>query len=545
MPNKRYQVNPLPGPQPIQPQANPVSTFHQALIAPPEQGNSALDLAAALASFHKPLERYTDLRIGQEQEEGAKAFALQAAREQNRQGFKEAVDAGQIPLGLSPWARKGYYRASQRVAAEQLADDLQQAYAKSATRNSNNPADVTKFIQEHTAEYVKLRGLDQQPEFNSVFLPMADQIHAGIMAKHGQEQVAKIEQGMQEKLYQETQLSLDRAKYSPGPGIDPLRIIEATIQDNIRNGMDGTVANKLAVDAIADYAVKENDLDALDALDELNTGNGTLGKTKYAQEQRAVAETKIINEKWTNFNHQKQLEKFTQDKLSSEIHSEMASRLSQNPAAPIDDLIQKMASVDSNQVSNMLSTQQAFLNRTVKVYEDPEIIGSIYEELYNGTLTPAKITEHAAAGEIDPGTVGTLNKELAIYNSHSQDLLSENYKNARSMLLRNFGSDFMGFERAESANRAETELKRSFLRWKSSEEGQRADAIQETDWLEKRRTQIESLYVESDPFSTKAGLQEAIDEYNQNQGQGILADAAAEANMSVDAFIRLKKKTAK
>ncbi len=537
---------PTPGRQPsLQPQARPVDTFHQSLAMPPAQGNDALDLAQALSSFHPSLSRYADMKVEEYIQEGEKASLLQGSREANRAGLKAAVDAGQMPAGANPWFQKGWKRQQQRVAAEEYNTALQAAYIQSSARTSKDPGEYSAFIENFTQEYVQSRGLESDPEFANVFMPMAQAAQSNLASHHGAEVVGQIEQEVKDNTYKEIQNLIDNPL--AGPGNPTGDAIQATLADHVKNGLMGAEANKIAIDSITDHAVANGDMDILEHLDSINTGNGVLGKTKYAQEQRAVAETKILNQQQANFSHGKAISEYQKSVMADRLHTQAIEQIEKDPSADIGPLVIQMAKVDPKQADDLRAYQNSALSRKVKVYEDPHTLASIYEELYSGALTPAKITSHAASGEIDPGTVGTLNKELAIYNQHRGVLGSKSFSLIRGGMLKLINGDEFNFdpERNAHAIDADFELQRSFLKWKASEEGEKADDLKETEWLQKRAKQLNEIWGADDPYSSKAGLQSAIEDYNTNGGQGRLAEDAAKAKLSVPDFIRLKKQTAK
>lgn len=148
----RPQVSPITGfEETLQPAAAPVDTY----VRPAEPAPSSLHgLASALSGFSQDLGGFLKQRQ-QKQDERDKIAGEAAAYEANgadlAPGYAQGVRSGSIPAYNSPVFVQSYKRAQGEIIGRKLAAGAVDAYQKWGGRNSQDPADMDKFV----GDYIK------------------------------------------------------------------------------------------------------------------------------------------------------------------------------------------------------------------------------------------------------------------------------------------------------------------------------------------------------------------------------------------------------
>jgi hypothetical protein len=555
MAKQRVQVADLPGPVAVTPKAEQVNVFHNPLTPLPKESNAALELAQGLAVLRPSLYQAADIAVDKETKEG-EAQALLAERTKNRDGITSAVKAGAIPAGASPWFQKGWNRQKNRILADQYATDLQEAYAQWGDRDSEK-GDLQTFMQEHLKTFLDLRQVDQSdPEFTNVFTPMAAQIQERQNAEYGAHRVNLIEKQVIENTGAEVSSILD-LPYLYGGAENQAKVISATLAEHVKNGADGSTMNKVAVDAITQKAIEEGNLSLLDHLDLVDTGNGRLGRTLYAKEARDRAETHIIAEQnrqtsqgFANLEREKSLK-------SDQIYADWVEKLQADPTLDPRPYEQQLAKLDPNAVPHIRQYQEALLKP--KVYEKSDVVANIYKDLSEGNLSNEEIVAHAAAGDIDPGTVANLFKEKNILEKSHSALSDPTFKQVSGGMVRKMTGDPLKFD-LQKTEKAEIARYRMSVGWAAwSAKNHDADEVTKLKFLNSLSQEMELAYnngklQEPEPaekkdfdLSSLQGIREALDDANaaDDKSETFLGQKAEAAGLTIEEYIQALSAAAK
>ncbi len=560
MAKQRVQVRDLSAPPAITPQAEQVNVFHNPLTPMPQESNAALELAQGLAVLRPSLYGAADIAVDKETKQG-EAQALLAERTANRDGITSAVKAGAIPAGASPWFQKGWNRQKNRILADQYATDLQQAYAKWGDRD-NTKGDLQAFMQAHLQSFIEQRDVDQSdPEFTNVFAPMASQVQSKQNAEYGAHKVNLIEKEVIENTGAEVSSILD-LPYLYGGAENQAKVIQATLAEHVKNGADGTVMNKVAVDAITQQAIAKGDLSLLDQMDLIDTGNGRLGRTLYAKEERLKAQTHIIsNENTLSAREEHEREEIKKQK-TEQIYGSFIEAIQKDRHVDVRPYEIALAKIDPDQVPHLRTYQKQFLAPVID--EQPEKIAEMYRNLAEGKLDNQAITDAAGAHLIDGSTISNLYKEKAIILEHKEALTDPIFKQVKSLQWGQINGDPLNFDlhKREKASIAEYKLSYGYAKFLAGKP--QASEVEKLKYLEELSTALvggkevkaqaeadkqEAQQKAADDVDLKSveGIKSAIDELNSSAdpSQTTLGRNAEMAGLDLETYVQALSAAAK
>lgn len=399
MPNLRPQVGDLAGPVPLQPVATPVDTYHTPLVPRPRPQDAELgDVAKALQDIQPSLARFNTDQMQLNMEQGA---ALAA---KNKLQFKEAVEKGVINPGQNPWLAKGYKQQILQVQAHDYDSALRLAWTKSGVSESDNPAEFKQFVQGFSQSYVDKMDLKNDPTFAQTFVPDMMKSQANLLQQHTAYQEQRIVEKAKDATYRNIQSLIDGQHLYTSP-----ENLQAAIKNNVDNmvasGLPGGEANKLTVDAIRDKAKADMDPAILDLMKGLNTGNGDLGKTAYAQEQHRAASLEIFEKQRMMASFEWENRERAKKKIGEDGMIEGATRLGQDPRADISDVLANLEKHNPEAAKSVREYQQTILSNNAKVFEDPAAVADLYSRLTAGTAGPGDIYELGQKRILSPDEV--------------------------------------------------------------------------------------------------------------------------------------------
>jgi hypothetical protein len=187
----------------LQPAARPVDTFAPSEVRMGSGGNDAKtlgQLAAALSEFNGSLQTVAGQYINSQNEIAHRTGEADAARYQNMEAFKAAVDAGQIKETDNPWYMIGLKQTMDEIrtrgAVNQWRAWLQNSPDAAGLRSSDNPDDIDKAFDSMVGPI--LRTMDSH-SVNRV-LPELQQAKQSIILNHlserSQERKAEMDQAL-------------------------------------------------------------------------------------------------------------------------------------------------------------------------------------------------------------------------------------------------------------------------------------------------------------------------------------------------------------
>lgn len=561
----RTQVADLSGPQALQPTAAPVDAYHSPVVARPRPQDAQLgDIAAALQDIQPSLARFNQTSMQMSMEEG---HALAA---KNKLQFKDAVDKGIISPGQNPWLAKGYKEQILSLQAQDYDSNLRQAWTKSGVSESDDPAAFKKFTDSFTQSYVDKMDLKNDPTFGQTFVPQMLHSQENLLQQHTEYRQQRIVEQAKDATYRNVQGLID-SHYLFADDAHLQDTIKQTVDGMVQNGLPGSDANRLMTDAIRDKAIKDGDPTILSLGRGINTGNGQLGKTQYAQEQFRDAEQHIFTlqrEKdayeWTNRERNLKL-------IGEDLLKQGYSRIGEDPTSDISDILKQAETVDPEKAKTLREYKDYVLTQNHKVYEDPVVTGQLYDHIYQGTATPGEILGLANEHKLAPDQVSYAFRDME-QAAHHREILDDPNVNR---VVEELGSSISGGEliaTPESKGRAidaKNLLRQSIIDYRTTHPN--SSKMEVYEQAVKNQTTIRKALpggetagnlpanlpskvaptaaapapaaapVSKPLYSTPDDLKKAIAEYNSTQGQGRLAIQAEALGIPVEDLIKAQR----
>jgi len=290
-----------------------------ATIGAPDRRNQWHELADALRTINPSLQRFLKTEFDEQTEEVIAEGEAQQKRD--KLTFREAVRKGVIPEGANPFLKLGYMKGDLRVKGQEYQSWLMEEWQKDGDIQNASPDAIPDWMAAKTSMFHKerLQGIDARL-VKEVFDPAAERGQNRLLTHHVSESFRRTEEQAREVLQRELTNILE-SKYSADPletsraltqrGIDIssftseddmsqaliARSISDLLKENVSNGMNGTVANQLAIGAVASIADMEGDLSLLDVLDNIQTNTGTLGGLAEANQAKLRVSDRIVSRK--------------------------------------------------------------------------------------------------------------------------------------------------------------------------------------------------------------------------------------------------------
>ena len=238
-----------------------------------------------------------------EQRAAEKEFAQgQELFNKTRTSMGEAVKAGLIDEGESPYLRKGYRVARLNTLGARYADELATALTSKKLYKNGNPEAIEKFTTEFYSEFQEKNEfggfIDTEiAEFFSGSAAKANEnFRSSWKQKHTAWQKAENYRMLTDEVSTMTATSFKDTD-TPDQRAQKTEFLTTWLNDKIASakidGMDNAKVNQAVVDSIVLSAFETNDATVLDVLDNVITGTGPLGFTKEARSAVFDAQEKI------------------------------------------------------------------------------------------------------------------------------------------------------------------------------------------------------------------------------------------------------------
>jgi hypothetical protein len=352
-----------------------------------------------------------------------------AAYFKNKKAWKDAVASGAIPAGASPAFEQAYQEMDLRQKGFDLQDQLVQAYHDQNIGANTDPEVFKKFVADGINNFIQnTQGYDDKA-IASVLIPQTNQIQSALHAQYAQDRAHTIEQGFVDTAEQEVARIIDTGQAAHA---DPKAVggqISSLLSHYVASGLDGKKANKLAVNSIVNYALQNNSLDALHAIDAISTGNGgMLGRTLYAREQVAQAHDQIVRTQMAYEERQQRLAEKAQAAALKHAEGVLFAQIIADPHVDITSQAQAVANLgEPNIASAMLAFRETRLDAENKVRENPSMIAHIYDQLRDSPDDASSIiAQHAAMGDISDTSVKDFNR-FANDLSRNKDVFQQDW----------------------------------------------------------------------------------------------------------------------
>lgn len=284
---QRVQVSDLRATPTITPAVKPVDTYYRPVantVAKPEGPGEFEQLLnafteSAAPALNQAIDKQFKFQTEEEQKQGA------AARLKNQKSFKDAVNSGLIPEGASPWFVKGYMQQEGRIDGIEYDAALRTAWSNDPVKDSNNPADLTKFMGEFRAKWMESRteiakNLDYMDGLSSHISQAENNLGAQHIAHRQQEISAKVRDNTFREI---TALAKNFQLAGQNEG-DPTVIaankesygalISGRVNSLVANGLPGREVNAIMTEALAIQALEAKDPTIMDIADHIVTRDG-------------------------------------------------------------------------------------------------------------------------------------------------------------------------------------------------------------------------------------------------------------------------------
>ena len=381
-------ANRLPG---LSPAASPSgSQFVQAgrthVGAPDADSNNLMKVAGALRQLeptvNQAIGQYVHKVSDEEFAEGQKAFF------ENRKPWNEAVKAGTIPVGASPYFVRGYQRAHLRDLAAGYGDYIRLKYQEDPIHESDDIKAFNGFLSNSMQEYRTqvLAAGDGSSAFSALdikeaFDPLMVESNESLRRHHVSYRLEEHKKFGEEALMQGVQRIItdtpddlhDDPEFGKVFDARVNRLLYDEREGLVKNGLPGSRANQLVVDSIVNLAErKAQDGNATGAFQVLsmmdhvttNGGRASLGNSKYAKEKRLEAEQKIVA-------NQMQQERFNRTREDWAIEGDFETRKARFEAAE-QHRQKEWERADARWASEMESASRLDRERNAKAQVDAD-----------------------------------------------------------------------------------------------------------------------------------------------------------------------------
>ena len=280
----------------VGPTARPVDIYKKAQVKTGgfESLSKALDVfnQKALPALGRIEERSAEKEFAQGQELFNKT----------RTSMGDAVKAGLVEEGASPYLRKGYRVARLNTLGARYADELATALTAQKLYKNGSPEAIEKFTTEFYEEF------QEENEFGGFIDTEISQYFSGTAAKanetfraswlekHTAWQKAENYRMMTDEVSTMTSTTFtdsDTPEERVQKTASLVEWLNQKIKDAKIDGMDNAKVNAAIVDSLVLSAYENNDASILDVMSEVITGTGPLGYTKEARTAVVDASEKI------------------------------------------------------------------------------------------------------------------------------------------------------------------------------------------------------------------------------------------------------------
>ena len=280
----------------VGPTARPVDIYKKAQVKTGgfESLSKALDVfnQKALPALGRIEERAAEKEFAQGQELFNKT----------RTSMGEAVKAGLVEEGASPYLRKGYRVARLNTLGARYADELATALTAQKLYKNGSPEAIEKFTTEFYEEFQEENEfggfIDTEiaQYFSGTAAKANETFRASWLEKHTAWQKAENYRMMADEVSTMTSTTFtdsDTPEERVQKTASLVEWLNQKVKDAKIDGMDNAKVNDAIVDSLVLSAYENNDASILDVMNEVITGTGPLGYTKEARTAVIDASEKI------------------------------------------------------------------------------------------------------------------------------------------------------------------------------------------------------------------------------------------------------------
>ena len=280
----------------VGPTARPVDIYKKAQVKTGgfESLSKALDVfnQKALPALGRIEERAAEKEFAQGQELFNKT----------RTSMGDAVKAGLVEEGASPYLRKGYRVARLNTLGARYADELATALTAQKLYKNGSPEAIEKFTTEFYEEFQEENEfggfIDTEiaQYFSGTAAKANETFRASWLEKHTAWQKAENYRMMTDEVSTMTSTTFtdsDTPEERVQKTASLVEWLNQKVKDAKIDGMDNAKVNEAIVDSLVLSAYENNDASILDVMNEVITGTGPLGYTKEARTAVIDASEKI------------------------------------------------------------------------------------------------------------------------------------------------------------------------------------------------------------------------------------------------------------
>ena len=280
----------------VGPTARPVDIYKKAQVKTGgfESLSKALDVfnQKALPALGRIEERAAEKEFAQGQELFNKT----------RTSMGDAVKAGLVEEGASPYLRKGYRVARLNTLGARYADELATALTAQKLYKNGSPEAIEKFTTEFYEEFQEENEfggfIDTEiaQYFSGTAAKANETFRASWLEKHTAWQKAENYRMMADEVSTMTSTTFtdsDTPEERVQKTASLVEWLNQKVKDAKIDGMDNAKVNEAIVDSLVLSAYENNDASILDVMNEVITGTGPLGYTKEARTAVIDASEKI------------------------------------------------------------------------------------------------------------------------------------------------------------------------------------------------------------------------------------------------------------
>lgn len=407
---------------PIQPQASPVDTFIRPQAPTDVVGPSkAEQLAQALGGFApvatKTLEDQQNNQDTLATQQGAQARDLRGKAAVN---FKDAVTSGAIPLSSNPFFQAAWKERDGAITADQYKSDLIVALSVGPFATSKNTADTEPLLQQFKQKWIEQNGVDlSDPHTAQGFNAAADQTESNVREHQANEVSKRQEADAYNNVYHDVLGVFDDAQLRSLPSTSVATALQHTLDLGVSVGMDPKTLNGIVLDAVKAKSLETGSTTPFDALDQVKTGSGFLGRTiavlnaKHEMDDQIGAQKRseddhawVMDQRKRTVIEQNSSSVIFDDLYSSEINGTPANILN------VSQAFKTLGDVNPNQAESMQSMYNNF--NKVKADRDDE---NTKWDLYNsggleGTLSQSRVNKAYGTGLLTVATAKDLTDRI-------------------------------------------------------------------------------------------------------------------------------------
>ena len=281
----------------FRPAATPVDTYVRPAAPKESKGTVLRDaLSAVQQSLSPVIQKEFKQSAKREYERGQELY------QETRENFADAVRDGDVPMGASPFVRRGYRESQLNVQAAQYNIELQRRLEHSNLEAEEDPEVIEQFIADFDEEFIAANGLSEIPqtEFSRVFRPQALQAQNNFRNEQGSRNIAYVEEARFRSFQNEVYLATTQGRFSGPEGsaaADAKNLadwLEARAQDMVEEGIDPEQVENLILQSVSQVALERTSNSTMSVLNGITVaGRPPLRETMQARGVRQNISNRI------------------------------------------------------------------------------------------------------------------------------------------------------------------------------------------------------------------------------------------------------------